>query len=128
MAARITPTCDPMPPSTTIARISADSMKVKDPGLTRPWRAAKNAPPKPANMAPMVKAESLKRVGFRPRERQPISRSEEHTPELQSLMPISYAVVCLTKKHDLQPQHHRTPSNHKQPPHQPYKHAESTTN
>src|SRR3546814_3009971 len=25
-------------------------------------------------------------------------RSEEHTSELQSLMPISYAVYCLTKK------------------------------
>src|SRR3546814_7897174 len=27
-----------------------------------------------------------------------LSRSEEHTSELQSLMPISYAVFCLTKK------------------------------
>src|SRR3546814_4295783 len=26
-------------------------------------------------------------------------RSEEHTSELQSLMRISYAVLCLTKKH-----------------------------
>src|SRR3546814_8725154 len=26
------------------------------------------------------------------------NRSEEHTSELQSLMPISYAVFCLTKK------------------------------
>src|SRR3546814_5189098 len=31
-------------------------------------------------------------------------RSEEHTSELQSLMRISYAVFCLTKK--------RTPDNH----------------
>src|SRR3546814_8220215 len=28
-------------------------------------------------------------------------RSEEHTPELQSLMRISYAVFCLKKKHQL---------------------------
>src|SRR3546814_1132420 len=28
----------------------------------------------------------------------PIGRSEEHTSELQSLMRISYAVFCLTKK------------------------------
>src|SRR3546814_5008361 len=28
----------------------------------------------------------------------PICRSEEHTSELQSLMRISYAVFCLTKK------------------------------
>src|SRR3546814_2720846 len=27
-----------------------------------------------------------------------LSRSEEHTPELQSLMRISYAVLCLKKK------------------------------
>ena len=36
MAARITPSCEPMPPSTTMARIRADSMKVKDSGLTSP--------------------------------------------------------------------------------------------
>src|SRR3546814_8687444 len=29
------------------------------------------------------------------------SRSEEHTSELQSLMRISYAVFCLTKKHTI---------------------------
>src|SRR3546814_9619348 len=28
-----------------------------------------------------------------------VDRSEEHTSELQSLLPISYAVFCLTKKH-----------------------------
>src|SRR3546814_5269130 len=32
----------------------------------------------------------------------PLSRSEEHTSELQSLMRISYAVFCLTKKHNSQ--------------------------
>src|SRR3546814_4332806 len=42
-----------------------------------------------------------------------ISRSEEHTSELQSLMRISYAVFCLKKQHDIdtQPpksQHHKT--------------------
>src|SRR3546814_2174471 len=30
--------------------------------------------------------------------RNPASRSEEHTSELQSLMPISYAVFCLQNK------------------------------
>src|SRR3546814_10853583 len=29
-----------------------------------------------------------------------LNRSEEHTSELQSLMRISYAVVCLKKKHN----------------------------
>src|SRR3546814_8761022 len=32
------------------------------------------------------------------RDRGTLSRSEEHTSELQSLMRISYAVFCLTKK------------------------------
>ena len=31
-----------MPPSTTMARISADSLKVKDSGLMKPCRVAKN--------------------------------------------------------------------------------------
>src|SRR3546814_1114928 len=31
-----------------------------------------------------------------------ISRSEEHTSELQSLMRISYAVFCLKKKKDIE--------------------------
>src|SRR3546814_5024040 len=30
-----------------------------------------------------------------------LSRSEEHTSELQSLMRISYAVFCLTTKHNM---------------------------
>src|SRR3546814_1446590 len=32
-------------------------------------------------------------------DRKIVSRSEEHTSELQSLMRISYAVFCLKKKH-----------------------------
>src|SRR3546814_10891531 len=32
-------------------------------------------------------------------------RSEEHTSELQSLMRISYAVLCLKKKHRIIPTH-----------------------
>src|SRR3546814_7394851 len=37
-----------------------------------------------------------------------ISRSEEHTSELQSLMRISYAVLCLTQKQPT-PNHNATP-------------------
>src|SRR3546814_10522532 len=33
-----------------------------------------------------------------PKAKRPISRSEEHTSELQSQMRISYAVFCLKKK------------------------------
>src|SRR3546814_5561174 len=35
----------------------------------------------------------------------PVSRSEEHTSELQSLMRISYAVFCLKKKNNSTPTH-----------------------
>ncbi|MNY44712.1 hypothetical protein D3C86_1797630 [compost metagenome] len=75
IAARMIPSCEPMPPSTTMARMIADSMKVKDCGLTRPWRAAKKLPAKPAKVAPRVKAESLITVGFMPSARQTISSS-----------------------------------------------------
>ena len=47
-AAMATPIWLPMPPSTTMARISADSVKLTDSGLMKPWRAAKNAPAMPA--------------------------------------------------------------------------------
>ena len=47
MAASTTPIWLPMPPSTTIARMIADSMKVKLSGLMKPCRAAKNEPAKP---------------------------------------------------------------------------------
>ncbi|MCY1312164.1 hypothetical protein D9M70_625590 [compost metagenome] len=53
----------------------ADSMKVKDSGVTRPWRAAKKLPANPAKQAPRVKAESLITVGFMPSARQAISSS-----------------------------------------------------
>src|SRR3546814_4473530 len=42
--------------------------------------------------------------------RQP--RSEEHTPELQSLMRISYAVFCLKKKKKTQKQYSQKSSKH----------------
>src|SRR5690625_7976771 len=77
IAANITPTWEPIPPKTTTAKIKADSIKVKDSGLTKPWRAAKKAPPKPANIAAMVNAERLMPVGLRPNERQAISSSRK---------------------------------------------------
>ena len=58
-AASATPSCEPMPPSTTIASTSADSLKVKHSGLMKPCRVAKNAPAKPPNMAPIANAVSL---------------------------------------------------------------------
>src|SRR5208337_3843720 len=74
-AAMATPSCEPMPPSTTIARTVADSMKVKLSGLTKPWRTEKKEPAKPPNMAPSAKAVSLVFLVLMPSERQAISSS-----------------------------------------------------
>src|SRR3546814_10724195 len=43
-------------------------------------------------------AAMVARVGVQVRKQGHADRSEEHTSELQSLMRISYAVFCLTKK------------------------------
>src|SRR3546814_10495309 len=42
-----------------------------------------------------------------------ITRSEEHTSELQSLMRISYAVFCLKKKKKKIPEEHKNKKIHK---------------
>ena len=75
IAAMATPSWLPMPPSTTMARMVADSMKVKDSGEMKPCRAAKNAPAKPPNAAPIENAVSLVVVVLMPSERQAISSS-----------------------------------------------------
>ena len=75
IAAIAMPASDPMPPSTTMARMIADSRKTKDSGLTKPWRAAKNEPAKPPNIAPIANAVSLVVVVLMPSERQAISSS-----------------------------------------------------
>ncbi len=74
-AAIATPQREPMPPSTTMARMTADSMKVKLSGLMKPCRAAKKAPASPPKAAPSAKAVSLVLVVFTPSERQAISSS-----------------------------------------------------
>ena len=56
-------------------RSIADSRKMKDSGLTKPWRVAKKEPAKPPNIAPMAKAVSLVLVVLMPSERQAISSS-----------------------------------------------------
>src|SRR3546814_7482076 len=44
---------------------------------------------------------------------EPVSRSEEHTSELQSLLRISYAVFCLKKKnHNSSANDNTTPRNY----------------
>src|SRR3546814_7658558 len=47
-------------------------------------------------------------------------RSEEHTSELQTLMRISYAVFCLTKK-TLQQQQHKSTKQKTQTAYKPHK-------
>src|SRR4051794_3110654 len=76
-AASATPSCEPMPPSTTIASTSADSWKVNDSGLMKPWRVAKNAPAKPPNIAPVANAVSLVVVVLMPSARQATSSSRK---------------------------------------------------
>src|SRR5580692_6855231 len=74
-AATATPIWLPMPPSTTMARMVADSMKVKDSGEMKPCRAAKKAPAKPPKPAPIANAVSLVLVVLMPSERHAISSS-----------------------------------------------------
>src|SRR6185369_11028545 len=75
MAAIATPIWLPIPPSTTMERIVADSRNVNESGEMKPCRAAKNDPAKPANIAPMANAVNLVLVVLMPSERQAISSS-----------------------------------------------------
>src|SRR3546814_4263568 len=56
-----------------------------------PRRAMLGAPQRPPNRLRRIGQTTVVAV-------EPVSRSEEHTSELQSLMRISYAVFCLKKK------------------------------
>src|SRR3546814_6112137 len=47
---------------------------------------------------PILAATVISRLSFENKAERFLSRSEEHTSELQSLMLISYAVFCLKKK------------------------------
>ena len=73
-AAMATPSCEPIPPSTTIARMVADSMKVKLSGLTTPG-APRRRVGEPGEHRPERKAVSLVLVVLMPSERQAISSS-----------------------------------------------------
>ena len=74
-AAMMTPAMEPMPPSTTMERIMADSMKVKLEGLMKVVLAAKMTPANPAQHEPSANAESLTRVMSMPMASQAISSS-----------------------------------------------------
>ena len=102
IAASATPSWLPMPPSTTIARMIADSMKVKLSGLMKPWRVAKNTPAKPANSAPIAKAESLMFVGLMPSARQAISSSRKRFPGAADRQPAQRRVKKLVEQRERQ--------------------------
>ena len=59
LAPRITPTTEPMPPMTTMTRMSTDSQKEKLGGLINVLLAAKTTPAMLAQVAPRAKAMSL---------------------------------------------------------------------
>lgn len=48
-----------MPPSTTMATIMIDSIRLNDSGEMKPWKAANMAPETPPKVAPMAKASSF---------------------------------------------------------------------
>src|SRR3546814_8929151 len=73
------------------------------PSRDRSWLAAaregRSPEPLPASATPpVVSSDAEARTATPVRRRRRVSRSEEHTSELQSLMRISYAVFCLNKK------------------------------
>src|SRR3546814_9671246 len=61
--------------------------------LSEPWSACATS----STDAPLPRASQVA-VTARSISPRPVSRSEEHTSELQSLMRISYGVFCLQKK------------------------------
>ncbi len=100
-AAIAMPVSDPIPPSTTMARMTADSRKTNDSGLTKPCRAAKKEPAKPPNMAPIAKAVSLVLVVLMPSERQAISSSRSASQARPTGMRRSLIVTKAVSKQSI---------------------------
>src|SRR3546814_1764983 len=101
--------CDGHQRSRTKERGRADSESQRGRTLSRPVvsvnrRNARVAPLTLGARIPIVRHPSSEGIGntswIKPpgKQRSAVSRSEEHTSELQSLMRISYAVFCLKKK------------------------------
>src|SRR3546814_3828907 len=64
-------------------------------GIKTAWRDKQTGTPKSFPMVDFERAVQINLIGTF---RCVVTRSEEHTSELQSLMRISYAVFCLKKK------------------------------
>src|SRR3546814_3353987 len=71
-------------------RGSAGDLSGDGRGLFRPWLRAGDASPRLCRRTCAVRPRRNRKGGI-------LTRSEEHTSELQSLMRISYAVFCLKK-------------------------------
>src|SRR3546814_3755856 len=103
---------DTLFPYTTLFRSYVDSVNIKARDSTLRMRPAPHAGPGPpldgaeAVRSPSIEESIMAHIFFPlpSRDFDPTEvgvtwrRSEEHTSELQSLMRISYAVFCLTKK------------------------------
>src|SRR3546814_2527587 len=80
--------------SRAAGRHQTSKSTIRDSGTSFSGRRVKRAPPRRARLRRgHADDETTKRRGG-----DEIMRSEEHTSELQSLMRISYAVLCLKKK------------------------------
>src|SRR3546814_2050855 len=75
----------------------------------RQRRAKTKTPRRPAGTArqkmPSIEAMGGRPVAARPNDQAARGRSGEHTSELQPLMRLSYAVLCLKKKYNLNTTH-----------------------
>src|SRR3546814_4912740 len=93
----------PAPPK----RMSSPAPPLSTSALAPPRIASSPAPPVTSRLPPVTRLPSTVSVSSvftssvppsTPSPPKPVTRSEEHTSELQSLMRISYAVFCLKKK------------------------------
>src|SRR3546814_7546419 len=86
-------------PYTTLCRSASDPLPPWLPSLIY-FLALSHAPPPEVIEMATNRPETITPKSSAPSAAKPFAcRSEEHTSELQSLMRISYAVVCLKKEH-----------------------------
>src|SRR3546814_553738 len=93
-----TPGTEAWPPTSTMANNTTELVNWNEPGLTADNCMANSVPPSPATAAPSAKAATLYLWALTPRVVAASSRSDKHTSERQSLMRISYAVLCLQQR------------------------------
>src|SRR3546814_3191252 len=103
---------DTLFPYTTLSRsrlngqLAAAGAVVLTAVLLGVWLTGRRIEVRPPAAAPAVSGVTMAQQAYQSDNR--AARSEEHTSELQSLMRISYAVFCLTKKKN----YHTALNNH----------------